>query len=50
MTGFMVLTGMPLEIATTIAIISRLWFISGEVFIFFVSLALNKFSLKPIKS
>ena len=47
MTGFMVLTGMPLETATTIAVISRLWFISGEIFIFSLSLVLNKFSLKP---
>ena len=46
MTGFMVLTGMSLDDATTIAIISRLWFITGEVFIFLLSLALNKFSLK----
>ncbi len=47
MTGFMVLTGMQLEEATTIAVISRLWFISGEIFIFVLSLALNKFSLRP---
>ena len=40
------LSGMPLEEATTIAIISRLWFITGEVFIFFLSLVLNKFSLR----
>jgi uncharacterized membrane protein YbhN (UPF0104 family) len=46
-TGFMVLTGMPVETATTIAVISRLWFISGEVFIFVLSFFLNKFSLKP---
>ncbi len=42
MTGFMVLTGIPLEIATTISVISRLWFISGEVFIFFFSLYFNR--------
>lgn len=47
MTGFMVLTGMPLESATTVAVLSRLWFISGEVFIFFLALFLNKFSLRP---
>ncbi len=47
MIGFMVLTGMPLEEATTIAVISRLWFITGEVFIFLLSLVLNKFSLRP---
>jgi uncharacterized membrane protein YbhN (UPF0104 family) len=45
--GFMLLTGMQLEEATTIAVISRLWFISGEIFIFVISLVLNKFSLRP---
>jgi len=50
MTGFMVMTGMNIEDATTIAVISRLWFISGEVFTFLLSLVLNKFSLKPLKS
>ena len=47
MTGFMILTGMAIETATTIAILSRLWFISGEIFIFFLSLGLNKFRLRP---
>jgi len=47
MTGFMVMTGMPLESATTIAVLSRLWFISGEVFIFLLALFLNRFSLRP---
>ncbi len=46
MTGFMVLTGIALETATTIAIISRLWFITGEVFIFFLSWSMNRFRLK----
>lgn len=47
MTGFMVLTGMEVEVATTIAVLSRLWFISGEIFIFFFSLPLNHFRLRP---
>lgn len=47
MTGFMVLTGMSLEVATTIAVLSRLWFITGEIFIFLLSLGLNKFRLRP---
>jgi uncharacterized membrane protein YbhN (UPF0104 family) len=42
LTGFMVLSGIPLEIATTISVISRLWFISGEVFIFLLALFVNK--------
>ena len=37
--------GIPLEIATTISIAARLWFISGEVFIFLLALALEKFGL-----
>lgn len=46
MIGFMVLTGIKLEAATTIAVSSRLWFISGEFFIFFLSLFMNRFRLK----
>ncbi|NOY38141.1 MAG: hypothetical protein GXO83_11290 [Chlorobi bacterium] len=34
MTGFLVLTGMPVETATTISVLNRLWFITGELFIF----------------
>jgi uncharacterized membrane protein YbhN (UPF0104 family) len=47
MTGFMVLTGMAVEVATTISVLSRLWFITGEIFIFLLSLVLNNFRLKP---
>ncbi|MCD4793729.1 MAG: flippase-like domain-containing protein [Bacteroidales bacterium] len=43
MTAFMVLSGIPLEISTTISVISRLWFISGEFFIFVLALSLKKF-------
>ena len=46
MTGFMVLTGIAIETATTVAVLSRLWFISGEIFIFFLSLGLNKFRFR----
>ncbi len=42
MTAFMVLSGIPAEIAATISIISRLWFISGETFIFFFGFFVNK--------
>lgn len=38
--------GIPLELATTISIAARLWFISGEVFIFLLALALEKFGLR----
>ena len=47
MTGFMVITGMEIADATMIALISRLWFITGEIFIFFLSLYLNKFRIRP---
>jgi uncharacterized membrane protein YbhN (UPF0104 family) len=42
MTGFMVLSGIPIEIATTISVISRLWFVTGEVFIFLMGVILNR--------
>jgi glycosyltransferase 2 family protein len=48
MTGFMVLSGIPIEIATTISVISRLWFISGEVFIFLLALTVNKIHPKKL--
>jgi len=38
--------GIPLELATTISIAARLWFISGEVFIFILALMLEKFGEK----
>lgn len=50
MTGFMVLTGIAIEQATTIAVISRLWFITGEIFIFLLSFFLNRFSFKAVDS
>lgn len=47
MTGFMVMTGMAIETATTISVLSRLWFISGEIFLFLLSLVLNRFRIRP---
>jgi len=38
--------GIPLELATTISVAARLWFISGEVFIFLLALVLEKFGKK----
>ena len=40
-TAYLTLTGMDLEIATTISVASRLWFMLGEVFIFTLSIFLN---------
>jgi len=42
MATFMILMGIPVETATTISVISRLWFISGELFIFLLALVFNK--------
>ena len=36
MVGYLTLAGLPVVEATTVAVASRLWFIVGEVFIFFV--------------
>jgi len=46
MAAFMVLSGIPLEIATTISVISRLWFISGEAFIFILAFFSDKRQIK----
>jgi len=42
MATFMILMGIPVETATTISVISRLWFITGELFIFLLALVFNK--------
>lgn len=36
---YLTLAGMPVEEATTLSVINRLWFISGEVFIFMFSIS-----------
>ena len=41
-TGYLSLTGLELAIATTIGVFSRLWFLTGEVFIFVLSLILSR--------
>ena len=40
-TGYLVLSGVELEVATTISALSRLWFVVGEVFIFLLALVLQ---------
>jgi uncharacterized membrane protein YbhN (UPF0104 family) len=40
-TGYLVLSGIELEVATTISVLSRLWFVVGEVFIFILALFLQ---------
>jgi hypothetical protein len=41
-TSYLTLSGMDMQMAVTISVASRLWFMSGEVFIFLVSLILPK--------
>ncbi len=41
LTAFLVAGGMPLENAVTISILSRLWFIGGEVFMFMVAFSVK---------
>lgn len=38
LTTFLLLSGMEIELATSIAVVSRLWFLCGELFIFISSL------------
>jgi hypothetical protein len=42
MTAYLSALGLELELAITIATLSRLWFITGEVFIFLMALVLTK--------
>jgi len=44
--GYLTLTGLPLELATQIAIGSRLWFMCGELFIFLVALVIRRLNLE----
>jgi glycosyltransferase 2 family protein len=43
MTGYLVASGIPVEMATAISIFARLWFITGEVFIFSMALTMKWF-------
>jgi len=40
-TAYFVMSGIELELATTISVLSRLWFVLGEVFIFLLAFVLN---------
>lgn len=46
MGSYLVMTGIPLQIATVITVYARLWFISGEIFIFLLALLLKALSQK----
>jgi uncharacterized membrane protein YbhN (UPF0104 family) len=40
-TAYLVMSGVELELATTISVLSRLWFVLGEIFIFLLAFILN---------
>jgi len=40
-TAYLVMSGVELELATTISVLSRIWFVLGEIFIFMLALVLN---------
>jgi len=42
LSGYLISSGIPLEIATVIAVYARLWFISGEIFIFLTAFIFSK--------
>lgn len=46
LTGYLSLSGLDIQSATTIAVASRLWFLIGEVFIFLTAVVLDKTSKK----
>ncbi|MFW5657130.1 MAG: lysylphosphatidylglycerol synthase domain-containing protein [Bacteroidota bacterium] len=41
LTAFLTAGGMPLENAVTLSILSRLWFVAGEIFMFFTAFAVK---------
>jgi len=42
LTGFLTMAGLDLPLATTIAITSRLWFLTGELFLFLFAMVLSR--------
>lgn len=47
MAGYLVLAGIPPETAATITLFARVWFITGEVFIFLTALVLRSLRGRP---
>jgi len=48
LTGYLVLAGVPLPDATTVAVTSRLWFLIGEIFIFTAGLVAHRFERRSL--
>lgn len=47
MTGFLTHSGMPVQDAASLSVMARLWFMSGEIFIFVLALILRRKLNKP---
>ena len=50
LTGYLSLDGISSSDAATVAVASRLWFLIGEIFIFLLGLAADKYGLDSSKS
>lgn len=48
--GFLALTGVDVALATTVGVASRLWFLTGEAFIFLLSLILRAKKKDPVNA
>jgi len=48
MIGYLIFAGIPAIEATTIAVVSRLWFLLGEIFIFILGWSLHKTSNRAL--
>jgi hypothetical protein len=46
MIGYLSLMGVPIKIATSVSVLSRLWFIGGEVFIFILGIVMDRLNKK----
>jgi uncharacterized membrane protein YbhN (UPF0104 family) len=49
LTAYLTLAGIAVQDATTIAVASRLWFLAGEIFIFFTALLLDRYRKSKMK-
>jgi uncharacterized membrane protein YbhN (UPF0104 family) len=50
MGSYLILSGIPVEISTVIVLYARIWFITGEVFLFLLALLLKFFTKSSNKS
>jgi uncharacterized membrane protein YbhN (UPF0104 family) len=50
MVGFLIATGVSTELVIAISVISRLWFMSGELFLFLLAFVISKKNIKFLKT